>query len=122
MPLRAPGQTMESDITTVTKHALACVRVSGNSEGVKDPFDLSIVSILFQIDSQQDLLQKDRTQDLGSVVVQTAMPGPVIQVKQQFEPRIEWLDGGAALSVQGLSAFGFHELSPEPAMFLSANT
>jgi hypothetical protein len=67
------------------------LRLSGNSEAVESPLNLSVLEFAAMVVSQQELVTKDRGQQLGAVVVKTAVPDLVAELEQVLEPLIEGL-------------------------------
>ena len=52
-----------------------------------------------EVMTDQQLIEKDRREDLGAVVIQAAVPDAIVQFERRFQPLVERLDRLLASSV-----------------------
>ena len=52
--------------------------------------------------TQENLVREDRRQQLGTIIVQAAVPHAMFQLKQRFQPVVEWLDRLATPGIESL--------------------
>src|SRR5947208_2609598 len=60
---------------------------------IEEPLYPTIAAAAAEAVTDEQLIAEDRRQQHGAIVVQTAVPDLIFELKEMLEPLIEWLDG-----------------------------
>src|SRR5207302_849997 len=86
--------------------------VSHNSQGVQEPADSPVGLAVNEVMAYQQLINEDGREDLGTVVIQAAVPDTILQFEQRFQPLVERFGGFFSPSVQDFAFLALQILAP----------
>ena len=78
-------------------------------EFVENPLNTAVSVSTLVVDDEEELIGKDRGEDLRAVVVHASVPHMVVQVEAGFQPIVEWFNFAASSSQQSPGKRRGHE-------------
>ena len=69
-------------------------------EAVEDPLYFAVGCVEFAVVQHEGLVNKDRSEDLGCVVVEPSMPDAVVKIEEILEPLVERFNSLASTPTQ----------------------